>query len=364
MPQLFWIASLGPLCLMGSEPSSWPCHVDAIPRISTPKSLGSGTAMLLSSEALAVGGPSPGAVEWLHHQGCFNYAAPAEQVEALVEQAFRICRYDAHCATRELQKDKRRESDGAGAGAEAWRQRAEVEELLSWWCRRAWEDRRTKEAAEAVRKAAERLERAQALSSFCRFQATARPNETARRLHEARGERGERALDPFGNLAREDCCGDPRFLVLLVHAQQQKGLGSCLGTSELDYDEASTLLQSARADSPGGGDSESSWDAGGQRWTAGAFGGNFYGREGFRESEVNFDPRAFRERQRSYARQESSGYSYQAAGFGSAAPGRDRTFNPAQIFKGTLLMSGAFFAGNALVRGWQREAADFQKVYT
>ena len=46
--------------------------------------------------------------------GCFNYAAPAEQVEALVEQAFRICRYDAHCATRELQKDKRRESDGAG----------------------------------------------------------------------------------------------------------------------------------------------------------------------------------------------------------------------------------------------------------
>ncbi|CAE7328779.1 unnamed protein product [Symbiodinium sp. CCMP2456] len=132
-----------------------------------------------------------------------------------------------------------------------------------------------------------------------------------------------------------------------------------------DYDEATTLLQSARADSShGGGDSESSWDAGGQRWTAGAFGGNFAGREGFRESEVNFDPRAFRERQRSHARQESSGYSYQAAGFGSAAPGRDRAFNPAQIFKGTLLMSGAFFAGNALVRCWQREAADFQKVYT
>ncbi|OLP74922.1 hypothetical protein AK812_SmicGene45388 [Symbiodinium microadriaticum] len=271
--ELFWIASLGPLCLMGSEPSSWPCHVDAIPRISTPKSLGSGTAMLLSSEALAVGGPSPGAVEWLHHQGCFNYAAPAEQVEALVEQAFRICRYDAHCATRELQKDKRRESDGAGAGAEAWRQRAEVEELLSWWCRRAWEDRRTKEAAEAVRKAAERLERAQALSSFCRFQATARkaarqacqisggqqdllrdwqrcrqsrsrPNETARRLHEARGERGERALDPFGNLAREDCCGDPRCLASLWDFQNLQ--------RRKDYDEASTLLQSARADSPGG----------------------------------------------------------------------------------------------------------------
>eukprot|EP00439_Symbiodinium_sp_Y106_P051253 s1805_g6.t2 len=181
--------------------------------------------------ALAVGGPSPGAVEWLHHQGCFSYAAPTEQVEALVEQAFRICRYDAHCATRELQKESR-ESDGAGV--KALRQRAEVEELLSWWCRRAWEDRRTKEAAEAVKKGSQKLERAQALSSFCRFQTTAkkaarqacqisggqqdllrdwqrcrqsraRPKETARRLHE-----GDRALDPFGTLAREDCCGDPR----------------------------------------------------------------------------------------------------------------------------------------------------------
>ena len=40
--------------------------------------------MLLNSEALAVGGPSPGAVEWLHHQGL-----PTEALSTLEASGFR-----------------------------------------------------------------------------------------------------------------------------------------------------------------------------------------------------------------------------------------------------------------------------------
>ncbi|CAE7575975.1 unnamed protein product [Symbiodinium natans] len=132
-----------------------------------------------------------------------------------------------------------------------------------------------------------------------------------------------------------------------------------------DYDEATKLMQNQASTDPGAFREEQTWDLGGQRWKPGAFGGNFHGNSaGFQEGEVNFDPHAFRERQRSHARQEAKGYSYQAAGRGSSASDGKRAFNPAHVFKGTLLMSGAFFAGNSLLRHWRQEAADFRRVYT
>ena len=237
--------------MSGEVDETWPSHVNCIPRISTPKSSGSsGATVMLNTEAMAVGGPSPGAVEWLHHQACFAYAAPSEHVEKVVEQAFRLCRYDAHCAAQELYKSLG--EAGAQAGAQGVSSedsaglglagRVQVEGLLAWWCRRAWEDRRIKEAADAVKRQTGGVERAAALSSYCRFAATAKkvarqacqisggqqdllrawqrcrqsrgwPREAARRLEEG-------GFDPASAAAREDCCGDARCLAALWELQE------------------------------------------------------------------------------------------------------------------------------------------------
>lgn len=106
-------------------------QLQMIPEISTPK------RGAINTEAMALGGPSPGAVEWLNHAASFKYTAPAT-VEALVEAVFRQCRYDARCADENFREKSRT--------IEAY------EEHFSWWCRRCWEDRRTKEAAEAVKR--------------------------------------------------------------------------------------------------------------------------------------------------------------------------------------------------------------------
>lgn len=107
-------------------------QLQMIPEISTP------TRGAINTEAMALGGPSPGAVEWLNHAASFNYTAPASSMETLVEAVFRQCRYDARCADENF-----REKVGT---VEAY------EDHFSWWCRRCWEDRRTKEAVEAVKR--------------------------------------------------------------------------------------------------------------------------------------------------------------------------------------------------------------------
>ncbi|CAE7277541.1 unnamed protein product [Symbiodinium pilosum] len=174
-------------------------HVEAIPRISTPMASRTGSgAVLLNSEAMAVGGPSPGVVEWLHHQA--------------------ICQSLADEGTQDMQ--------ASFAFVQA------REELLAWWCRRAWEDRRIKEAAEAVKRRTG-LERAVALSSYCRFAVTAKKAAQQacqvsggqqdllrawQRCRQSRAWPAEAAKRSFEDAAqdavslREDCCGDVRCL--------------------------------------------------------------------------------------------------------------------------------------------------------
>ncbi|CAJ1327144.1 unnamed protein product [Effrenium voratum] len=147
-----------------------------------------------------------------------------------------------------------------------------------------------------------------------------------------------------------------------------------------DYEEASTLMgqtggrgahtsyggqQGAGAQTQGFGWEEPSWDTpGGQQWKRSAFGGNSaFAGGGFHESKVDFDPQQFRERQRSHTQRDGQGYTYKAGGRGSAqAP--QRAFNPAQVFKGTVLVAGVFFVGKAWIARLRREAVDFQRVYT
>lgn len=117
-----------------------------------------------------------------------------------------------------------------------------------------------------------------------------------------------------------------------------------------DYDEAKRLLDEGKSGKGQGSHKESheqSWTApGGQQWTASAFAGNFHGNFGFREGKVNFDPRGFRQRNRSHAEDFSTGYSYKASGRAAPKAQAVRTFNPAQIFKKTLFLTtvlGFFF---------------------
>eukprot|EP00931_Biecheleriopsis_adriatica_P005019 TRINITY_DN106592_c0_g1_i1.p1 TRINITY_DN106592_c0_g1~~TRINITY_DN106592_c0_g1_i1.p1 ORF type:complete len:207 (-),score=41.23 TRINITY_DN106592_c0_g1_i1:14-634(-) len=151
-----------------------------------------------------------------------------------------------------------------------------------------------------------------------------------------------------------------------------------------DYDEATKLLVQAKtgfyehgpAGRPGGPrwqrpPDEPGWDTpGGQRWQAGAFGGNFHGyTSGFREGEVNFDPRAFREQQQSHVKKDGQGgYTYEAAGSGNSFSARassstQRSMNPAHIFKGMLLMSATLFGGNAILARMRQDASSFGRVY-
>lgn len=142
-----------------------------------------------------------------------------------------------------------------------------------------------------------------------------------------------------------------------------------------DYDEATELLQQAASGTQsyggyGNGPSKGPWDQsyttpGGQKWSGEAFGGHFYGNSGFRAGKVDFDPRAFRERQRSHSRPEQSGYSYQAAGRASNHKAPSRSFNPAHIFKTSVAMGMTLLAGQAWMARLQRDAMEFRggKVY-
>ncbi|CAK0870512.1 unnamed protein product [Prorocentrum cordatum] len=110
------------------------------------------TAAAVNSDVLVTGGPHPGSVDWLHHAGSFCFSAPSGPREAAVEGAFRRCRYDGQCASEVLSEGLSRLPAPLAAD--------ELEELLGWWSRRCWEDRRTKEAAEAIKRCGGKLERA------------------------------------------------------------------------------------------------------------------------------------------------------------------------------------------------------------
>ena len=131
-------------------PSLSSLQLQMIPEISTP------TRGAINTEAMALGGPSPGAVEWLNHAASFHYTTPAA-VETLVEAVFRQCRYDARCADETFREKSR--------SVEAY------EEHFSWWCRRCWEDRRPKEAAEAVKRQKTQLQlgRASRMGYWCQM---------------------------------------------------------------------------------------------------------------------------------------------------------------------------------------------------
>mmetsp|Transcript_101422 Transcript_101422/g.286109 ORF Transcript_101422/g.286109 Transcript_101422/m.286109 type:complete len:275 (-) Transcript_101422:106-930(-) len=160
----------------------YPPQLAAIPQISTPTSswrrdpkTGDAvhTAAAVSTDALMGWSASPGSVDWLHHASCLSYAAPTKEQEAAVEAAFRRCRYDSRCAADALWDVSAKQSAKADVH----------EKLLSWWCRRCWEDRHTKEATDAVKRAAEGasvasrstlVARGFALAGWCRFSTTAR----------------------------------------------------------------------------------------------------------------------------------------------------------------------------------------------
>eukprot|EP00933_Yihiella_yeosuensis_P035079 TRINITY_DN28534_c0_g2_i1.p1 TRINITY_DN28534_c0_g2~~TRINITY_DN28534_c0_g2_i1.p1 ORF type:complete len:210 (-),score=29.75 TRINITY_DN28534_c0_g2_i1:167-796(-) len=157
-----------------------------------------------------------------------------------------------------------------------------------------------------------------------------------------------------------------------------------------DYEEAQKLLRQAQTgfredpssqQSPFGGarwqrpPEEPGWDTpGGQRWKAGAFQSNFHGyTAGYRESDINFDPSAFRAKHRSHTRRDADGgYSYEAAGSGSSSFSSrsseaygQRRYNPAHIFKGCILASSFVWLGRKLSSRLSENASTFQgRVYT
>mmetsp|Transcript_45641 Transcript_45641/g.82405 ORF Transcript_45641/g.82405 Transcript_45641/m.82405 type:complete len:213 (+) Transcript_45641:216-854(+) len=159
-----------------------------------------------------------------------------------------------------------------------------------------------------------------------------------------------------------------------------------------DYDEAGKLLTQAKTgfrSSPGasgygtssGSGSGPGYEAppeepgydtpGGQHWKAGAFNGGFHGyTAGFKEKDVNFDPRTFRAGNQSHVRYDSKGgYSYQAAGEGGysssgQASSASQKVNPAQVFKRLVMLFGTFLAGDSIISRIRQDATSFQRVYT
>lgn len=184
-----------PLAGGSATPPPLP-QLASIPEIWTPTSswrrdttTGEGVfrAAAINSDVLVTGGVNPGSVDWLHHVASFGYAVPSDKQEATVESVFRRCRFDRACAAdafyetatqywRNVYDPEELCPLPAVAAAD------EREELLAWWCRRCWEDRHTKEAAEAVRRSTglgiggsnSNLARAFTLASWCRFPTTAR----------------------------------------------------------------------------------------------------------------------------------------------------------------------------------------------
>lgn len=191
------------------------------------------TVPAINSDVLVTGGPHPSSVDWLHHADCFGYAAPLESEDRAVEAVFRRCRYDSLCAAVAFREELAGQPLVTAADKE--------QQLLAWWCRRCWEDRRTKEAADAVKRSDDLLARGFTLSSWCRFRTTARraghqacsvsggAPDVLRLWQQCRHARGwpweaaaEAAveLDRRGHVADnetarqvlEACCGDPRCL--------------------------------------------------------------------------------------------------------------------------------------------------------
>lgn len=182
--------------------------------------------------------PSPGAVDWLLQSTSFEYSAPSDRDDALVEGIFRRCRFNATCSMAAC----REALDAQASPIEA---ADRLESLLGLWTRRCWEDRHIKEAAEGVKWAHTPPARAFILSSWCRFSTTAKKAgqssssmtggnaqllENWRRCRAARSnpaevaeEAGSRLRSPSpgcpSGASREDvwdaveqCCGDARCL--------------------------------------------------------------------------------------------------------------------------------------------------------
>jgi len=231
-----------------------PFQLRTIPEISTPKSswrkdAKTGavvySAPMINSEVMVTGGPAPGAVEWLHHANALSYKAPSREQEAVVEAAFRQCRFDWRCAEEVLWEAASMATKGPrGSLVRAAETR---EELLSWWSRRCFEDCRVREAGDAVkRQQGSSWVKAQQLSSWCRFAATARRAghqacavsgghaellRTWQRCRKVRGDpqaAGVEAAEILDDAtldgaakakdAVESCCGDLRCLLTFLEA--------------------------------------------------------------------------------------------------------------------------------------------------
>eukprot|EP00928_Gymnodinium_smaydae_P082303 TRINITY_DN6566_c0_g6_i1.p1 TRINITY_DN6566_c0_g6~~TRINITY_DN6566_c0_g6_i1.p1 ORF type:complete len:305 (-),score=57.27 TRINITY_DN6566_c0_g6_i1:206-1015(-) len=167
-----------PSAELGALPSQ-PPQLTFIPQISTPRThwrrAAKGkeavyTAPAFNTDSLNGATAHPGTVDWLLQTTSFIFSAPEPAQEAAADAAFRRCKYDARCASETLREAVSTKGLPATLAAERH------EELLSWWCRRCFEERHALEAGEAVRRAGDRslLARGFLLATWCRFPTTAR----------------------------------------------------------------------------------------------------------------------------------------------------------------------------------------------
>merc|ERR1719336_1030663 len=125
-----------------------------------------------------------------------------------------------------------------------------------------------------------------------------------------------------------------------------------------------------------GAEQESDWRGPSGQWSRQAFRGNFYGRQGYTERPVDFDPRSFRADHRAHVQWDRAGdggsqkaYTYQAAGSGSAAGGGGRqapgwnTLSPARCFRYLVSFSGVMLVGSMMISR-MRSAAAVHRVYS
>mmetsp|Transcript_96758 Transcript_96758/g.282890 ORF Transcript_96758/g.282890 Transcript_96758/m.282890 type:complete len:197 (-) Transcript_96758:97-687(-) len=143
-----------------------------------------------------------------------------------------------------------------------------------------------------------------------------------------------------------------------------------------DYEEAVRLMRDGEGPSsyPGagphpGGPGDAQWQTpSGQTWERGGFYSQFYGKGGFKEETVDFDPRAFRARSRSHAQRDSQGgYSYAASGNFSASSSQARAeepLTPAQRLRFLAFVSGSFLAGGVFISRLRRNATTIHVSYT
>mmetsp|Transcript_9157 Transcript_9157/g.23740 ORF Transcript_9157/g.23740 Transcript_9157/m.23740 type:complete len:201 (-) Transcript_9157:171-773(-) len=100
----------------------------------------------------------------------------------------------------------------------------------------------------------------------------------------------------------------------------------------------------------------SNWNDPSGQWSPHAFGGHFYGDEGFREGgKMRFDPRAVREGNASHRmQQKDGGYTYEASGSSTTAGAArqadtdEAADTPARRFRRALVISATVFGGVVL----------------